>query len=68
MVSASIPAKIGDKISKCSEGPILKKFSVAVPLSRHLPRVPHYSVVVNMKFYRHDRDLITDHCNENETC
>ena len=36
---------------------------------RHLPRVPHYSVVVNiMKFYRHDRDSNTDRCCENQTC
>ena len=30
---------------------------------RHLPRVPHYSVVINiMKFYRHDRDSNPDRC------
>ena len=36
---------------------------------RHLPRVPLYSVVVNiMKIYRHDRDLNPDRCGENQTC
>ena len=36
---------------------------------RHLPRVPHYSVVVNiMKFYRHDQDSNPDRCGENQTC
>ena len=36
---------------------------------RHLPRVPLYSVVVNiMKFYRHDRDSNPDRCSENQTC
>ena len=35
---------------------------------RHLPRVPLYSVVVNiMKFY-HDRDSNPDRCGENQTC
>ena len=34
-----------------------------------LPRVPLYSVVVNiMKFYRHDRDSNPDRCGENQTC
>ena len=34
-----------------------------------LPRVPPYSVVVNiMKFYRHDRDSNPDRCGENQTC
>ena len=36
---------------------------------RHLPRVPLYSVVVNiMKFYRHDRDSNPGRCDENQTC
>ena len=35
---------------------------------RHLPRVPFYSVVVNiMKFYLHDRDSNPDRCGENQT-
>ena len=36
---------------------------------RDLPRVPLYSVVVNiMKVYRHDRDSNADRCGENQTC
>ena len=36
---------------------------------RHLPRIPHYSVVVNIiKFYRHDQDWNHDRCGENQTC
>ena len=36
---------------------------------RHLPRVLHYSVVVNiMKVYSHDRDSNPDRSGENQTC
>ena len=35
----------------------------------HLPRVPHYSVVISiMKFYLHDRDSNHDRRGENQTC
>ena len=36
---------------------------------RHLPRVPHYSVVINiLNYYRHDRDSKPDRRGENQTC
>ena len=34
----------------------------------HLARVTHYSIVVNMKFYRHERNSNPDRCGENQTC